>query len=189
ADLYAAAAYRLIARVIGRQAHARPGLERGALDIAPALHVVLERSAVVEKVEPDQLDPLVLEVDQRAVDAAPVARGPGGPGRCVAGGVVVTPVDPGYLATRGGLVATTAPRGARLDLAQKPPVSGRRDGTNPTAELVSATDQAGRETSRPLTGTHCNYQGRSDQAAIDPHSSPLVVSRYRRRSDGRAEIG
>src|SRR6185295_16530638 len=86
AELFAAAAYRLIARVIGRQAHARPGLERGTLDIAPALHVALEGSAVVEKVEPDELDPLVLEVDQRAVDAAPVAGGPEGPGGPVTGG-------------------------------------------------------------------------------------------------------
>jgi hypothetical protein len=50
------------------QPHRGPASERGSGHAVAPLDVVAVRPAVVVKIEPDQLDALVLEVDQRAVD-------------------------------------------------------------------------------------------------------------------------
>ena len=87
AALLAGAADGREARMLGRQPHLGPDADRGPRDPVAAAHVVGVGTAVVEEVEPDQLDALVLEIDERAVEAAlvrpeeprPVApsRGPG----------------------------------------------------------------------------------------------------------------
>src|SRR2546430_16461488 len=62
----------LIARMIVRQAHLVPDLQGAARCVAPAVHVVLKRG-VVEEIELDQLDPRVLEIEQRSILTATVS--------------------------------------------------------------------------------------------------------------------
>jgi hypothetical protein len=85
------------------------------------------RPAVVEEVEPDQLDALVLEIDERPVEPAlvrpqetpapahPRRPAPGIPGRPVHG-----PVDPRATAGLGGTGTAPATRTLLVDLAEEP---------------------------------------------------------------------
>ncbi len=61
-------------RVFGmvlRQAHLRPRLHRLPDDTVASRDVILER-LVFEQIKLDELDPLVLEIHQRAIDAETV---------------------------------------------------------------------------------------------------------------------
>ena len=69
ADLLAIAAGILIIRMIFGQAHFRPGFQSGTSHSCPALHVILVGAVVIEEVEFDQLDALVLQIEQRSVQA------------------------------------------------------------------------------------------------------------------------
>ena len=110
-----------------RQPHLFPGLHRWTGYAVSALEVVLVGSGIIEEVELDQLDALVLEVQERAVDP-PAGRtevpvlivGTGGLAAGVTGCPVVRPVHP-WLAAQGYCpVAATALGGVILDLPEKP---------------------------------------------------------------------
>src|ERR1700682_1228731 len=99
-ELFRIAAHRVITRVLLRQAHCIPDLQRGAGNAVATRYVILIRAIVVEKIELDELDALVLEIDTRTIDpsavAAEVRSDASGSRRhaaCVARSPVIGPVD------------------------------------------------------------------------------------------------
>src|SRR2546426_10461330 len=106
--------------------------------VAPATHVVLERS-VVEEIELDQLDPRVLEIEQPSILTATVSAQvlgqrdkPRGLGSRVPGRPVVGPIDPRRGSERQRVVTPPARSRGRLDLAQEALDPGGRGGSEPT---------------------------------------------------------
>jgi hypothetical protein len=69
AELLTIAADGFVVGMPFRQPHLRPDLQSGAVDSIPALDVLRIGPAIVEKVESDQLDTLVFEVEERAIDS------------------------------------------------------------------------------------------------------------------------
>jgi hypothetical protein len=132
ADLRLIAAHRVVLGMALGQPHLRPHLQRGAADAVAAPHVHLIGAAGVEQVELDQLDPLVLEIEQGAVDApavlAQVVGLRSGAAAGVSGRPVVLPVDPGELACFHGALATAAASRVLADLAEKSLAAIFRDG-------------------------------------------------------------
>src|SRR2546422_931350 len=136
----------LVARMIVRQAHLVPDLQDAARCVAPATHVVLERS-VVEEIELDQLDPRVLEIEQPSILTATVSAQvlgqrdkPRGLGSRVPGRPVVGPIDPRRGSERQRVVTPPARSRGRLDLAEEALDPGGRDGSRSeehTSELQS----------------------------------------------------
>jgi len=128
--------------MVGRQLHLAPNLHGRAL--AP-LEIILIRPAVVEKVELDELDAQVFEIEQRAFDAAPVgiqmADAPKSlrPAAADAGrGPVVLPVHPGKAAVSDRLLAAAATRSRFLNLPLKPCRRFVRERAKPLRRKVEA---------------------------------------------------
>src|SRR6266571_3830550 len=128
----------LVVGMIVRQAHLVPDLQDAARCVAPSLHVVLKRG-VVEEIELDQLDPRVLEIEQRSILTATVSAHvlgqryePCGLGGRVPGRPVVGPIDPRCGSERQRVVTSPAGSRGRLDLAEEALDPGGRDGSEPT---------------------------------------------------------
>src|SRR6516225_4076247 len=91
-----------------------------------ALNVLLERSIVVEEIESDRLDTLILEIEQRSVNAAAIgiqmnvfAARTGSFTRAVTHGPVILPIDPRERAKSHRSLAAATSRRIFLDFAQK----------------------------------------------------------------------
>src|SRR2546426_10749972 len=150
----------LVARMIVRQAHLVPDLQDAARCVAPTVHVVLKRG-VVEEIELDQLDPRVLEIEQRSILTATVsAQVPGqrdkprGLGGRVPRRPVVGPIDPRCGSERPRVVTPPARSRGRLDLAEEALDPGGRDGSEPTLR----DRQSGVEGKRVELGGRRNIQ-------------------------------
>src|SRR3989454_7584823 len=150
----------LVARMIVRQAHLVPDLQDAARCVAPTVHVVLKRG-VVEEIELDQLDPRVLEIEQRSILTATVSAHvlgqgdePRGLGSRVPGRPVVRPIDPRCGSEPPPRCASPPPTLGRLDLAQEALDPGGRDGSEPTLR----DRQSGVEGKRVELGGRRNIQ-------------------------------
>ena len=141
AVLFAGAADCLVVRIRRRQPHLGPRLDRGAVATILPGDVLLKRARVVEQVELDELDALVLEIDERAVDAAQILRRPERLGLLVARSPVVRPIDPRNVAKCDGLLAAAALCGVVLDLAEETRVARCRDGSRAGRDLGTTADE------------------------------------------------
>ena len=171
AELGAVAAHRFETR----QAHLAPGLERPAGAPVPRGHVLLERAAVVEQVELDQLGALVLEIDERTVDPAEIPEGPERLGPLVPGGVIVPPIDPRHVAPPGRVLAAAAAGSALLNLAQEPAVTCLGDGADSAAELLGAAGEAGRGALALLAGRGDQCEERHEHTVCQSHVNHLSL--------------
>ena len=124
AELRLVSAHRVVERVVLRQPQLGPDLQGSPGHAVAPAHIVPVGAAAVEQVELDQLDALVLEIEERAVDAPAVRAEVGGPrsGRAAARvprRPVALPVEPGHAAPRHRPIAAAAARGVFLDLSQE----------------------------------------------------------------------
>ena len=106
-------------RIRRRQTHLRPAFDGRSVDAGVPGHILFVRPAVVEQVELDELDPLVFQIDERAVDAAQVLGRPERLRSSVGCAPVVRPVHPRHLTERDSSIAASTLRGVRLDFSQK----------------------------------------------------------------------
>ncbi len=144
---------------------------------APASHVVRIRAAAVEEVEAEQLDALVLEIDERAVDAAPVRpEEAGSPARrgqaapAVARRPVVRPVHP-WAAPELHRPGAAAASGALLpDLAEESLGAVLRDRAEPGPHGPGASLEIGR---RVAASGREQPQAQDESGRALPHGHAL----------------
>lgn len=138
ADLHLVSTDFCVVRMFFRQAHFRPCFEGGSADFVSTIDVLFIRFVVIEEVELDQLDTLVFEIDEGAVDTPACGsevvrlldedrteRG------FIAGTPIVRPVEPGEEAELRSLLASAAKSRCFLDLAEETLVT--RDSDLPQA--------------------------------------------------------
>src|SRR5258705_5511146 len=135
--------------MILRQAQLRPGFSESARRTLLAARVDFVGAAVVEQVEFEQLDTLIFEVEERAVEAAPVGakkaeRGgqASGAAPIAARGPISRPVEPWCVAPPNRRLAAAAARRVFGNVAEKPIRAIGRDGAKTTDGVGDTTTKA-----------------------------------------------